>query len=153
MLQRGPKTRSETRCAVSFFLGRKDKRGRESDVHGGSKNSMPRLNNPSSTASSVRSLRRGQYIYSLLFSFIPFRKDEAGKREKQVPKILRGAIMDGLDALSTTYLPTVELARPVSRPPRYTKEFSATLPPLKRPPVNLRRGPPTCILAHLLTPP
>jgi len=60
--------------------------------------------------------------------------------------------MDGLDALSTTYLPTVEPARPVSRPPRYTKEFSATLPPLKRPPVNLRRGPPTCILAHLLTP-
>ena len=60
--------------------------------------------------------------------------------------------MDGLDALSTTYLPTVEPARLVSRPPRYTKEFSATLPPLKRPPVNLRRGPPTCILAHLLTP-
>lgn len=60
--------------------------------------------------------------------------------------------MDGLDALSTTYLPTVEPARPVSRPPRYTKEFSGDPSASKETPSESMRGPPTCIPAHLLTP-
>lgn len=138
------------------FLGREDERGRESDVpHGGSKNSMPRLNIPSSTASSVRSLRRGRY--APVFLSPPFvrakRESERGEREeKQVPKILRGAIVDGLDAFSTTYLPTVEPARPVSRPPRYTKEFPAALPLLKRPPAN-RRGDPQHVPRRISRPP
>lgn len=118
---------------------------------------MPRLNNPSSTASSVRSLRRGRYVP--LSPVIPWpppfvrakresKRERGGKRSRS----RKSSGVRSLDALSTTYLPTVEPARPVSRPPRYTKEFPAALPLLKRPPAN-RRGDPQHVPRRIFRPP
>lgn len=84
---------------------------------------------------------------------MPPRKGKAGKRGggqegrgEAGPENPQGCDRGrATDALSTTYLPTVEPARPVSRPPRYTKEIPAALPLPQRQretPSELARGPP-----------
>jgi len=124
-----------------LYRKRERERTRENDVpHGGSKNSMPRLNNPSSTASSVRSLRRGRYTP---------RKGEARGGERREEKSRSPENPQGCDRGRTRRAFHNVSSHRWTRSTGVTstplrERISSALPFLKRPPAN-REGDPHAI--------
>jgi len=153
MLRRGPRQSPRQGALVRSFLTERTREGeRESDVpHGGSKNSMPRLNNPS-TASSVRSLRRGRYAPPV-FSSSPFvrakRENERGEKREAGPENPQGC--DHGRAFHNVSSHRWTRSTGVTSTPLHERISSGPSAP-KETPSESTRGPPACAPAHLPTP-